>query len=97
MARSRGLPNVEYDSCKRRQDGGGGQMTTLPPNRRRRAASPPQAMIARAVRAARDAGPTWHVEIEADGHVVRLFQGAPTATQGAPPEPEFARGLGIVP
>ena len=49
----------------------------LPPKRRRRPASPPQAMIARAVRVARDAGPTWHVEVETDGHVVRIFQGAP--------------------
>jgi len=70
----------------------------LPPKRRRRPASPPQAMIARAVRAARDAGPMWHVEIEAEGHIVRLFQGAPpTEAKVATPEHGFARGLGTVP
>ena len=71
-------------------------MTTLPTKRRRRAASPPQALIARAGRVAQSLGPTWHVEVETDGHIVRIFQGAPESAK-AGPEHGFARGLGIVP
>ncbi len=43
--------------------------------RRRRQVAVPQAMIARAIRAAREhAGPNWCVEIE--GNVIRLSEGA---------------------
>jgi hypothetical protein len=66
-----------------------------PTKRHRRLVAVPQAAIARAVRVASDAGPTWHVEIE--GNVVRLFQGAPPASAKVTPEDGFARGLGIVP
>jgi hypothetical protein len=65
-----------------------------PQKRRRRQVAVPQAAIARAVRVASEAGPTWHVEIE--GNVIRLFQGAPFVAAVTPDDP-FARGLGIVP
>ena len=42
---------------------------------------------------AQSAGPAWHIEIE--GNIIRLFQGEPPVANVA--EPEFARGLGIVP
>ena len=45
------------------------------PQRRRRQVAVPQAAIARAVRVASEAGPTWRVSIE--GNVINLFQGAP--------------------
>jgi hypothetical protein len=67
----------------------------LPPKRRRRPVALPQASITRAIKAAQSTMPTWHIEIEGD--IIRVFQGAPTATQSAPPEHGFARGLGIVP
>ena len=47
--------------------------------RRRRQVAVPQAAIARAIRAARDAaGPNWRVEIE--GNVIRLSEREPAAT-----------------
>ena len=64
-----------------------------PQRRRRRQVALPQAAIARAVRVAQSAGPAWHIEIE--GNIIRLFQGEPPVANVA--EPEFARGLGIVP
>jgi len=46
--------------------------------RRRRQVAVPQAAIARAVRVAGQAGPTWRVSIE--GNVINLFQGESIAT-----------------
>ena len=54
---------------------------TTVPKRRRRPVALPQASIARAIKAAQSAGPTWHIEIEGD--IIRVFQGAPTQTQSA--------------
>jgi hypothetical protein len=64
-----------------------------PHKRRRRPVALPQASITRAIKAAQSAGPQWHVEIE--GNIIRVFQGAPTATTATPaPAPTgFARGL----
>jgi hypothetical protein len=62
--------------------------------RRRRQVAVPQAAIARAVRVASEAGPTWRVAIE--GEVIHLFQGEPPVAAITPDDP-FARGLGIVP
>ena len=45
--------------------------------RRRRQVAVPQSAIARAVRVAHEAGPTWRVAIEAN--VIHLFQGEPPA------------------
>lgn len=64
----------------------------------RRAASITQADVARALRAAQSAGPTWRVEIV--GGMIRLVQGEPPAPPQSPgPEANdpFARGLGSVP
>ena len=68
-----------------------------PPDRtrQRRLVAVPQAAIARAGRVAQSLGPAWHVEIE--GNVIRLFQGATSATAMVAPGDGFARGLGIVP
>ena len=47
-----------------------------PAKRSRRQVAVPQAAIARAIRAARDAaGPNWRIEIETSGSIIRLFQG----------------------
>jgi hypothetical protein len=64
------------------------------PLRRRRQVAVPQAAIARAVRVASQAGPTWRISIE--GNVINLFQGESVAATPTPNN-EFARGLGIVP
>jgi hypothetical protein len=48
------------------------------PLRRRRQVAVPQAAIARAVRVASEAGPTWRAAI--DGDVIHLFQGVPLGT-----------------
>ena len=64
---------------------------TLPhdkPTRRRRQVAVPQAAIARAVRVASEAGPTWRVAIE--GNVIHLFQGEPAAGAGEAIAPEKA-------
>jgi hypothetical protein len=57
--------------------------------RRRRQVAVPQAAIARAVRVAAEAGPTWRVAIEGD--VIHIFQGEPPVAS-AP----VARGIGII-
>jgi hypothetical protein len=64
------------------------------PQRRRRQVAVPQAAIARAVRVASQAGPTWRVSIE--GNVIQLFQTESPVAAATPDDP-FARGLGIVP
>jgi len=51
----------------------------------RRPASVTQADVARALRAAQQAGPAWRVEL--DGGVIRMIQGNP-ASPAATPAPE---------
>jgi len=72
------------------------RMSAPSPQRRRRQVAVPQSMIARAVRVAHEAGPTWRVLIK--DNVVELFQGdAPPIAAPVAPNNAFARGLGIVP
>ncbi len=54
----------------------------------RRPASVIQADVARILRAAQQAGPTWRIEIE--GKVIRLVQGPPAGALAEPPTPENA-------
>jgi hypothetical protein len=52
----------------------------------RRPANITQADVARALRAAQQAGLTWRVEIE--GKLIRLVQGPPSDAPPEPPTPE---------
>ena len=63
----------------------------------RRAASITQTDVARALRAAQSAGPTWRVEI-VPGGVIRIIQGEPAPqSAGRNQQPGFARGLADAP
>jgi hypothetical protein len=64
----------------------------------RRAANFVQADIARAIRAAQAAGPSWFIEV-LPGGTIRIAQSllADRPSPGHDPEPRFARGLSSAP